>query len=117
MPETMDAVNGRTFLVRIPVWLTIAVAVLVVVFGIHRIRLSMRSDELEAVAQKRKGLYAMSRRTHRLVGVVYLLLGAALVATALGWNPFGSWIGPDTETPKKGAEPTTTPLPVDGLKK
>lgn len=117
MPGQTFAVNGTTFLVRIPVWLTIGVAVLVFVFGIHRIRLSMRSEEMEAIAKKRRGLYALGRRTHRLIGVVYLLLGAALFATALGWNPFGNWIGPDTETPKKGAEPTTSPLPVDGLKK
>jgi len=75
--------------VRIPVWLTVGVAILVIVFGIHRIRLSFRSDEEEERARKRKGLYAMGRRTHRLIGVVYLLLGAALVATSLGWNPFG----------------------------
>jgi type VI protein secretion system component VasF len=102
---------------RIPVWLTIAVAILVIVFGIHRIRLSLRSDEQEALAQKRKGLYGMSRRTHRLIGVVYLLLGASLVATALGWNPFGGLIGPGTEEPAKGAEPTKAKLPEDGLGK
>ena len=36
-----------------------------------------------------EGLYAMGRRTHVLIGVVYLLLGGALVATSFGWNPFG----------------------------
>jgi len=73
--------------------LTVGVAILVIVFGIHRIRLSFRSDEEEERARKRKGLYAMGRRTHRLIGVVYLLLGAALVATSLGWNPFGNAFG------------------------
>ena len=74
-------------------WLTVGVAILVIVFGIHRIRLSFRSDEDEDRARKRKGLYAMGRRTHRLIGIVYLLLGAALVATSLGWNPFGNTFG------------------------
>jgi predicted signal transduction protein with EAL and GGDEF domain len=74
---------------RIPVWLTLGVAILVILFGAHRIRLSLRSEEDEGRARQRKGLYAMSRRTHRLIGVVYLLLGAALVAASFGWNPFG----------------------------
>jgi len=103
--------------VRIPVWLTVGVAILVIVFGIHRIRLSFRTEDQEALSRKRKGLYGMGRRTHRLIGIVYLLLGAALVATSLGWNPFGNWIGPDTTTPDKGAEPTKANLPQDGLKK
>lgn len=74
---------------RIPVWLTLGVAILVILFGAHRIRLSFRPEEEEHRARQRKGLYAMSRRTHRLIGVVYLLLGAALVAASFGWNPFG----------------------------
>ena len=101
---------------RIPVWVTVGMAILVTVFGIHRLRLSFRSDEAEGRSQKRKGLYGMGRRTHRLIGVIYLLLGAALIATSMGWNPFGNLIGPSTETPAKGAEPTAAPLPPDGLK-
>ncbi len=102
---------------RIPVWLTIGVAILVIVFGIHRIRLSFRSEEAEARAPQRKGLYAMSRRKHRILGALYILLGAALVATALGWNPMGNLFAPETDAPAKGAEPTKAPLPEDGLKK
>src|SRR5262245_33465382 len=74
---------------RIPVWLTLGVAILVAIFGIHRIRLSFRSAEGEARARERKGLYAMGRRTHLLLGIVYLLLAGALAATTFGWNPFG----------------------------
>ena len=102
---------------RFPVWLTIGLAVLVIVFGIHRIRISFRSDEEEARATERKGLDAMSRRRHRLLGVIYVLLGGMLVATALGVNLFGNLFGPSTETPAKGAEPTEAPLPPDGLKR
>ena len=102
---------------RIPVWLTVGVAILVIVFGIHRIRLSFRSEEAEARALERKGLYAMGRRKHRIIGVLYVLLGAALTATALGWNPMGNLFAQDTETPVKGAAPTKAPLPEDGLKK
>lgn len=102
---------------RIPVWLTIGVAILVIIFGIHRIRLSFRSDEDEERASQKRGLYAMSRGKHRFVGALYLLLGIALVATSFGFNPLGNLFGPGTEPPAKGAEPTTAPLPEDGLKK
>ena len=98
---------------RIPVWLTLGVAVLVIVFGVHRIRLSFRSEEEESRARQRKGLYAMGRRTHRLIGIVYLLLGAALVATSFGWSPLGDLFGPRTEAPKE--KPTSTTVPIDQL--
>lgn len=101
---------------RIPVWLTLGVAILVIVFGIHRIRLSMRAPDDEGARSSRRGLYAMSPGKHRFVGVLYVLLGIALVATSLGWNPLGGLFAPATETPAKGAEPTRAPLPQDGLK-
>lgn len=99
----------------IPVWLTLGVAILVILFGVHRLRLSFRSAEEEERARQRKGLYGMGRSTHRLVGIVYLLLGAALIATSFGWNPFGNMIGPSTETPAKDKAPTTKTLPIDQL--
>jgi hypothetical protein len=98
---------------RIPVWLTLGVAILVIGFGVHRIRLSFRSEEAEARARQRKGLYAMGRRTHRLIGVVYLLLGGALVATTFGWNPFGDLFGPATEVSKD--KPASRSIPIDQL--
>jgi hypothetical protein len=98
---------------RIPVWLTLGVAALVIIFGVYRIRISMRSDEEDQRAKARKGLYAMGRRTHLLIGIIYLLLGSGLVATAFGWNPFGNVFGPDTET-----GPTTKDgIPIDQLPK
>jgi hypothetical protein len=98
---------------RIPVWLTLGVAIIVIAFGVHRIRLSLRSEEAEARARQRKGLYAMGRRTHLLIGIVYLLLGAALAATTFGWSPFGDVFGPSTEAPKE--KPTSTNVPIDQL--
>src|SRR6185295_14823371 len=73
---------------RVPVWLTLGVALLVCLFGAYRIRLAFRSDAEDERARQRKGLYAVGRRTHFLVGLIYLLLGGALVATSFGWNPF-----------------------------
>ncbi|HEU4733584.1 MAG TPA: hypothetical protein VFT22_37075 [Kofleriaceae bacterium] len=100
---------------RLPVWLVLGVALLVSVFGAYRIRLAFRSDEEDQRARARKGLYAMGRRTHLLVGMIYLLLGGALIATAYGWNPFGSLFGPSTAAPTKDTAPTKGGVPVDQL--
>jgi hypothetical protein len=100
---------------RVPVWLTLGVALLVCVFGAYRIRLGFRSDEENQRARARKGLYAMGRRTHVLIGVVYLLLGGALIATSFGWNPFAGLIGPSTAAPTKDTAPTRSGVPVDQL--
>lgn len=101
---------------RVPAWLTLGVAALVIIFGVYRLRLGFRSDEEDRRARARKGLYGMGRRTHFLIGVVYLLLGGALVATSFGWNPFGDTFGDGTEAPAKDAAPTPKGgIPVDGL--
>jgi hypothetical protein len=101
--------------VHVPVWLTLGVAALVIGFGLYRIRMSFRNTDDAASPTPRRGLYAMSKRTHLLIGVVYLLLGGALIATSFGWNPFGNMIGPDTEVPSKDKAPTSTKLPIDHL--
>jgi hypothetical protein len=100
---------------RVPVWLTLGVAALVIIFGLYRIRIGFRSDEEDARARARRGLYAMGRRTHFLIGIVYLMLGGALVATSFGWNPFGNFFGGETEEPTKDKAPTKGGIPVDGL--
>jgi hypothetical protein len=100
--------------VRIPVWLTLGIAALVIVFGAYRLWLAFRAtDDDEAKSKPRSGFYRMSKRTHLLVGIVYLLLGAGLIATSFGWNPFGSSIGPSTETPSKDKAPTRSSVPID----
>ncbi len=100
---------------RVPVWLTLAVALLVIAFGAYRIRLSFRTTEEDQRARQRGGLYAMGRRTHLLIGIVYLLLGGALIATSFGWNPFGNAFGPSTETPSKDKAPTRGGIPIDTI--
>lgn len=99
---------------RVPVWLTLGIAALVLIFGVYRIRLALRSDTDNEKAKARKGLYAMGRRTHLLIGVVYLLLGGALVAVSFGWNPFGGAFGPKTEVPAKDRMPSKS-IPIDSL--
>jgi hypothetical protein len=100
---------------RVPVWLTLGIASLVCVFGLYRIRLAFRANGEDQRARAKKGLYAMGRRTHLLIGLVYLLLGGALVATSLGWNPFGSMFGPSTEKPSKDTAPTKAGIPLEQL--
>jgi hypothetical protein len=73
--------------VRIPVWLTLAIAALVIIFGSYRLYLATRP--VDESAPPRRGLYSMSKRAHLMVGIVYLLLGAGLIATTFGFNPFG----------------------------
>jgi hypothetical protein len=104
---------------RIPVWLTLCVAALVLGFGSYRLYLAFRkSTETDEELAKKRGLYAMRKRTHLLIGMVYVLLGAGLLATSFGWNPFGGSIGPDTEAPKPGAQPSKPgSIPIDQLKK
>ena len=100
---------------RIPVWLTLGVAALVFGFGAYRLYLAFRKpSERDAAPTKRKGLYAMAKRTHLVIGIVYLLLGGGLVATSFGWNPLGGAIGPDTE-PTKDPAPTKGAIPIDPL--
>jgi uncharacterized iron-regulated membrane protein len=99
---------------RIPVWLTIAIAVFVTGFGAFRIYLALKKPGADEPAPKR-GFYRMGRRTHALIGVVYLLLGGALIATTLGWNPFGDMFGVETKTPPKHEAPTKTQVPIDQL--
>jgi hypothetical protein len=78
--------------VHVPPWLTIGVALLVIAFGLYRLRLALKPADPDPVKRPLLGggFYKMGARTHLLVGVVYLLLGGALIATSFGWNPFGS---------------------------
>lgn len=75
---------------NIPVWLALTVAAFVVIFGVYRIRLGLtQTAEQEAAARQRGGLYGIGKRFHLFVGVVYVLMGAALTAMAFGWHPLG----------------------------
>ena len=102
---------------RVPAWLTIGIALVVCGFGLYRIRLAFRSDTAgdEDQVRTRRGFYAMGKRTHFLIGVIYLLLGGALIATSYGWNPFSTMFGPRTEAPTKDTAPTKGGLPLDQL--
>jgi len=85
--------------VRIPIWLTLALGAVVIVYGAFRIYLGLQRNE-DASDKPRRGLRAISKRAHLFVGVIYILLGAGLIATSFGFNPFGGGT-PSSETAKK----------------
>lgn len=70
----------------IPRWITFLIAACVIGFGVYRIYIAFTTDP-ETLAQ-RKGLYGLPRRTHILFGILYLLLGAFLIASAFGFRLF-----------------------------
>lgn len=98
---------------KIPVWLALAVAAFVIIFGVYRIRLGLtQTPEQEAAAKKRGGLYGMGKRFHLFIGVVYILMGAALTAMAFGWQPLADTVGSNSaQQPAAPSDKPATPAP------
>jgi hypothetical protein len=102
------------------------VAVVVMGFGAYRIWLSFKAAPAPDAEPAKKpthsrslfagGFYRMGKRTHLFVGLIYLLLGGALLATSFGWNPLGGTFGPSTETPSKDNAPAKSgAVPIDQI--
>lgn len=72
----------------VPQWLALVVAAAVILFGIYRLWLAFGGPSDEERAAERRGLLAMPRRQHGAIGLIFLLVAGALIATAFGWNPF-----------------------------
>ena len=72
----------------VPQWLALLVAAAVILFGIYRLWLAFGGPSDEERAAERRGLLAMPRRQHGAIGIIFLLVAGALIATAFGWNPF-----------------------------
>jgi len=85
LPLGAPHVNVRR--VHLPTWLTLTCAAMVILWGSYRIKLGLRSGAAEEKALEKKGLFGLPRRTHLLIGIIYLLLGAGLIAVTYGWNP------------------------------
>ncbi len=85
----------------VPQWLALIVAAAVILFGIYRLWLAFGGPSDEERAEQRRGLMAMPRRQHGAIGIIFLLVAGALIATAFGWNPF------------RKEQPAST-APVDG---
>jgi hypothetical protein len=75
--------------VTVPRWLLFLVAAWVIAFGVFRIIIALRGRPKSGEGPNfmRKGMYARTPRSHILFGVVYLILGAFLIATGFGWAP------------------------------
>lgn len=105
---------------RVPAWVTLGIAVIVIFLGLYRIRMALQKKPTGGAAAKRgamgSGFYRMSPRVHATIGVLYLALGGALIATSFGWNPFGRNIDPTTEQPAKGAPVKPGSVPAGTIK-
>src|SRR5262249_27041936 len=99
-------------LMRVPQWLTLLVAAWVIIFGLYRLWLARDPAQDKKREEGKKGLFAMRRRTHALIGIVYILLGIMLIATSFGWNPLSGLTAPSTDAPAgKGSAAPARPGP------
>jgi hypothetical protein len=71
---------------RLPVWIIFLVAAWVILFGTYRLYLAFKPKR--EGEPKRSGLYGMPKRTHALVGILYLILGTFLLLSAFGVRLF-----------------------------
>lgn len=96
---------------RLPQWLALLIAGTVILFGLYRLWISFRGPTDVERAKAKSGMMKMPRRQHALVGVLYLLVGTALILTSYGWNPFRSAPAEPTPPPAAGtAAPTAIPV-------
>lgn len=93
---TGGAGSGYGIDMSIPPWLSLLIASAVILFACYRLYLAFAGPSDEERKTHRRGMLAMPRRQHGAIGVLYLLVASALIATSLGWNPFAQ---------KKAAEP------------
>ncbi len=73
----------------LPSWLVFGVAFWVLAFGGFRIYLAVtrnRPRRADAPSYRSRGLFARSAKAHAIYGVLYLIFGAYLVASALGYG-------------------------------
>lgn len=79
---------GYGIRMSIPSWVSLMIASAVILFAVYRLYLAFAGPSDEERKNHRRGMLAMPRRQHGAIGVLYLLVAGALVATSLGWNPF-----------------------------
>jgi hypothetical protein len=75
---------------HVPQWLALVIAGAVILFGLYRLYLAVGGPSDELRAERRSSMLRTPRWHHGLVGALLVLVGAALVATAFGWNPISN---------------------------
>ncbi len=68
----------------IPLWILLVIGPLVIIFGLYRLRLGLRSAAEQEQARDRGGLFGMQRRTHILFAIVYIMMGVMLILGGFG---------------------------------
>ena len=68
----------------IPSWLTIAIAAVVALFGLYRLRLFFHGEDKYKELRNQGMMYRIPRRSHLLMGTLFFGLGVWLIVTALG---------------------------------
>ena len=91
---------------RLPPWLSLAIAGAVILIAMYRLWLAFAGPSDEERKTHRRGMLAMPRRQHGAIGLIFLLVAGALVATSFGWNPFER---DQTEEPAAPSPPKKTP--------
>jgi hypothetical protein len=73
----------------LPRWIPFVVAAWVIAFGILRLRIAFSKDEEDDKKPnyRRRGLYGRSKRSHGVLGALYVLMGCYLVAMGFGFQP------------------------------
>ena len=61
----------------VPQWLALLIAGAVILFGIYRLWLDFGGPSDEERAEHLRGLYAMPRRQHGLIGIIFLIIAGA----------------------------------------
>jgi hypothetical protein len=101
---------------KIPQWVPFLVAAWVIAFGLLRLRIATKKEDPDSNKPnyRKSGYYARSKRSHLLFGIVYILMGAYLIAMGFGYqvNFFGSCSPKTTVVPKEGTGADEHSIPV-----
>ena len=103
----------------VPTWLTVGFATFLLAFGAYRIWYATRPmpHDPDAAAPRSLlggGMSRIGKRTHLLIGIVYVIGALLLVAMSFGWSPVSRSMSPDTEEPSRDNAPVKpNSVPID----
>lgn len=103
----------------IPRWVVFLVAFWVICFGVFRLYIAATKNKREQKDRpsfRKRGMYAKSRRSHLVLGTLYVLMGGVLISMGLGvqYNfGGGACIRTSTETHTIPVEIETTVEPSE----